>query len=241
MKRFAELTVVFALILAVSPAAWGQATGEKATGERGRGGRGGGFGPGLLALATQQSVKEELKLTDDQLKVITPLAEKQREGGRGMRDATAEQRQKVQEQIAANEKSLAEVLQPDQLKRLKQIALQQQGALAVARPAVAEDLQLTAEQKDKIKTMQQDVQDKMREAMQAGNREEARSKMTELRKSTNEKVLELFTDEQKTKWKELTGEPFTGEIRLGGDGPRRPVGDAPRRPSGSAPPSSPSP
>jgi hypothetical protein len=155
-----------------------------------------------------------------------------------MRDATAEERQKRQEQAAANEKALAEVLQPDQLKRLKQIALQQQGAIAVGRPEVAEDLKLSSEQKDKIKAMQQDLQGKMREIMQSGNRDEARGKMAELRKSTNEKVVELLSDEQKSKWKELTGEPFSGEIRLGGDGPRRPAADGARRPSGSPPPSS---
>jgi hypothetical protein len=62
--------------------------------------------------------------------------------------------------------------------------------------------------------------------------------MAELRKSTNEKVLAVLTDEQKTKWTELTGAPFTGEIRLGGEGQRRPGAEGARRPASGAPASS---
>jgi len=199
-------------------------------------------------LAAQKSVKEDLKLSDDQEKSIASLAEKLHEGFRGMRNASPEDRQKFQEQVAANEKSLADTLKPEQLKRLKQIALQQQGSFAIGRGEVAEELKLTADQKEKLKALQDDAQGKMRQAMSGGNREEARGKIADLRKATNEKMLELLTDEQKTKWKELTGEPFTGEIRFG-DGPRRPGGDAPKPPArnpapdkapgGNAPPAPP--
>jgi Spy/CpxP family protein refolding chaperone len=238
MKRFACWAVVFALIWTASPFAWGQTSVEKPSaekasdekpatdkpaGERPRGERGrGGFGQGLLALVSQKSVQEELKLTDDQVKSIAPLAEKQRESFRGMRDATAEERQKRQEQGTANEKALTELLQPEQLKRLKQISLQQQGVVAAARPEMAESLKLTSEQQEKIRAIQQGARDKMQEVMRDGNREEARGKLAALRESTNEKALAVLTEEQQTKWKELTGEKFTGEIRFGGNGPRRP-------------------
>lgn len=214
------VTLVAVTLAVAAPQAWAQARGER--------GRGGGFGPGLIAIANQKSVQEELKVTEEQAKTITALAEKQREAMRGFgRDASPEDRQKMREQATANEKALEEALQPEQFKRLKQITLQQQGLMAAERPDIAESLQLTSEQKTKIREIGKETADKMRELRDSGNREEAMSKMTELRKANQEKLMALLTDEQKSKWKELTGEPFAGEIQLFGGGRRRPEG-APR-------------
>ena len=213
-KIAVQCVLVVALVAAAAPVAWAQARGER--------GRGGGNWPGLVIIAGEKSVQEDLKVTDEQAKTIAGIAEKQREAMRGLgRDASQEDRQKVREQATANEKTLSETLQPEQLKRLKQIALQQQGLAAAERPEIAESLQLTSEQKDKIRDVLQESRGKMRELFQGGNREEAMAKVAEQRKANNEKLLALLTDEQKTKWKELTGEPFTGEIRFGGGGRRR--------------------
>jgi hypothetical protein len=46
---------------------------------------------------------------------------------------------------------------------------------------------------------------------------ETREKMQMLNKEATEKAAGILTDEQKSKWKELTGEPFN--VPLGG--PRR--------------------
>src|SRR5262249_14155829 len=72
-----------------------------------------------------------------------------RGGGRGAQNQSREERQQRQEERAkANEKALAEILKPDQLKRAKQISWQQQGAQAVSVAEVAAALKLTDEQKD---------------------------------------------------------------------------------------------
>jgi Spy/CpxP family protein refolding chaperone len=100
-----------------------------------------------------------------------------------------------------------------------QITLQRRGLGAAENPEVASALKLTDEQQDKIKTIQEDTRKEMQELFQGGNREEARKKMAEIRKSTEEKLQSILTAEQKGKWKELTGEPFKGEItppRFGG-------------------------
>lgn len=218
MRYSVHCVLVGALVASMAPAAFGQARGER--------GRGGGFGMSLVVLAAQKSVQEDLKVTDEQAKTIGQLADKQREAMRGAgRDASAEERQKVREQTTANERTLEETLQPEQVKRLKQISLQQQGLTAAERPDIAESLNLTSEQKEKIREISQETRGKMREVFGSGNREEAQGKATELRKANQEKLLALLTDEQKSKWKEMTGEPFTGEIRFGGGG-RRPAGAA---------------
>jgi len=50
--------------------------------------------------------------------------------------------------------------------------------------------------------------------------EESREKMTELRTSTEEKMLAVLTTKQQTKWKEIQGEPFKLEMSQGGRGRR---------------------
>jgi hypothetical protein len=52
--------------------------------------------------------------------------------------------------------------------------------------------------------------------------EEARKKREEeARNATDEKLMNVLTNEQKTQWKELTGEPFKGEIQRPPFGGRR--------------------
>jgi Spy/CpxP family protein refolding chaperone len=219
---------------------------EEGFGDRGgRGGRGagfqgprggggfGGFGGGLVFLADQKSVREELKMTEEQVKKVEEFREKARgEGFRGGRGGfnPEEFQKRMEERTKAETKALAEILKPEQLKRLKQISWQREGTRALGNEEVAEALKLSTEQKDKIKTIREDSMKEMRELFggggRGGNREEARKKFEDLRKATDEKIHAVLTAEQKTKLKELTGEPFKGEIqqpqfRPGGGG-RRP-------------------
>jgi hypothetical protein len=151
------------------------------------------------------------------------MAEKQRGALQGLQGLSQEERRaKMQEMAKENDKAVASILQPDQAKRLHQIYLQQLGARAVANPEVAKALNITDDQKKQIQTIEQDAAAKRRELFQGGAGADARAKMAELTKETNEKVMGLLTADQKTKWKEMTGEPFKGEIRFGAPGGRRP-------------------
>jgi hypothetical protein len=108
---------------------------------------------------------------------------------------------------------VAEILKPEQLKRVKQISLQQQGAQSLSNLEVASALKLTDEQSSKIKRIQEETRTARGQRGQRGQRdEEMLKKLAEARKATNEKLMNVLTDEQKAKWKELTGEPFKGEI-----------------------------
>jgi Spy/CpxP family protein refolding chaperone len=204
--------------LAVSPA----------LAQRPRPGAGSGAGISGLTLLGNKSVQEELKLTDDQVKKVTDLAKKQGTARQALRELEGEERaKKMQEMAKEGDKMVAEILKPEQAKRLKQIQLQQQGSQAFNNPEVAKELKFTDEQKSKLREIQQDAE-KQRAALRqpggGGDRTEAFKKMSEINKATTEKAMALLTPEQQATWKTLAGEPFKGEIRLFQGGGGRPGG-----------------
>ncbi|HTU19505.1 MAG TPA: hypothetical protein VMG10_15700 [Gemmataceae bacterium] len=207
MKRLAQITLAAAVVaMAVTPALAQQ--------RQRPGGRFGGFGGGTLGLLTQKSVQDELKLSDEQVTQVKELQEKQRGNRADFQGLSREEIQKkMAERRKAENEAVAKILKPEQLKRVKQIALQQPGA--IGNPEVAKALKITDEQKGQIREIQMKAFEEMRGL---GRDEEARTKRQELMKKTNEKVLGVLTDEQKTKLKEMQGPKFTGKIeaRQGG-------------------------
>jgi Spy/CpxP family protein refolding chaperone len=204
MRRLAQLVLALAALALLAGPALAQ---------RGRGMFGGGS-PAMLL--TQKSVQEELKLTPEQVKKVEAFAAKQRETFQGLRDLDQDARREKMQQLAKEgEQTVKDTLNADQQKRLRQISLQQQGAFALANPQIAKKLGLSDDQQAKIKDVMADAQEKMRDAFQGGFNDETRKKMQEIRKETNTKALAVLTDEQKAKWKAMTGKRFTGEIRFG--------------------------
>jgi hypothetical protein len=203
----------------------------------GRGGPGGMRGPGpggnLAELALQKSVTEELKLTSDQTDLLKKLAESDRDGEREGRGGSREERRKKRQEAAeAREKKVAEILEPGQLTRLKQISWQVQGARAFSNAQVTSALSVTSEQEEKIQAAQQEGFAELGKlfrsgAMKEGDSEEVkaanRAQLEKVRKATMDKIVALLTSEQQTKWKELIGQPFTGKIE------EPPRGDRERR------------
>src|SRR5438067_1072306 len=121
--------------------------------------RDGGFGgPGMLL--SNKGVQKELKVTDEQAQKLDSLAADLREKMQGQfqslqRLSKEDRREKMQE---LNRKTNAEVkttltgiLKPDQIKRFEQIQLQASGPDAFANPDIQSKLNLTADQKDKIR------------------------------------------------------------------------------------------
>jgi hypothetical protein len=209
MKRLNLLILVLVVAALTSPTAWAQ--------RPGRGGQG-GFGINTLGLLAQQSVQDELKLSDDQKKQVAEHVEKQLAAAGDLQGLDREERQKkMQERTKANDAAIGGILTGDQLARFKQISLQQRGPRAFSDPEVATALGLTSDQKDKIKGIEEVAQGETRGLVQGaaggGDRAEARKKMESLRQATNEKLQGLLTPEQQEKWKSLAGEPFKGEIR----------------------------
>jgi len=205
MKKLAQITLAAAIVaMAVSPA-----LAQQRQRQPGRG-FGGGFGGGTVYLLTQKSVQDELKLSEEQVKQVKELQEKQRADRPNFQGGDREEIQKkMAERRKAENEAVAKILKPEQLKRVKQIGLQQQGARALNNEEVAKALKITDEQKGKIREIQMKAFEEMRDV---GRGEEARTKIQELMKKTNEKVMGVLTAEQKTKLKEMQGKPFTGKI-----------------------------
>jgi Spy/CpxP family protein refolding chaperone len=211
---------------------------------QGRGGFGGGFGRGFGGpgfLLQNPSVQKELKLSDDQIKKITETTESIRDKHRDEFEALGklegdEQREKGQElrkkMTDETQKAMAEILKPEQNKRLKEITLQQEGARAFNDAEVQKALNLTDEQKEKIKTINEDAAKEMAELFPRGRRgggggppdagafKERMTKMATMRKETLDKVTSVLTDDQKKTWKEMTGAPFEVRFEFPPGGPR---------------------
>jgi len=186
---------------------------------QGRGGFGFGGRAGLSMLLGNPSVQEELKLDDSQKDKARDFAEKTREKMTAAREelqnlSQEERGKKFREMMAesntAARKAAAEILKPEQIKRLEGIELQVAGANAFEEEALQKKLNLTDEQKTAITSILQSSMEEQREIFQnAGDdRQAAMEKLREHRKETLAKVEGKLTDEQKTKYKELLGSPF---------------------------------
>lgn len=183
----------------------------------------GGSGGGAMLLMNPD-VQKELKLSEEQItkakEVTTTVRDKFKDDFAKLKDTPQEERrekfQKLSKSIAAEtEKGLKDVLNADQQKRFKQLELQARGGDAFNDEDVQKSLKLTDEQKEKIKTINEDTGKEMREVFKnaQGNVAEAMAKISTLRKDSLEKVTATLKDEQKKAWKELTGEPFEFKFR----------------------------
>jgi len=191
----------------------------------GRGGMMGGMGGNLVSLAKAKDVAADLKLSEDQVKKLEDLDKKLGEKRRSaMQDAQGDREamQEAMKEIAKDtEKGLGEVVNADQMKRLKQLSLQSSlktGGLmaALGNPDVAKALSLNEEQQEQLKGFREDMMNTMREMFQGGggggDRAEMQKKMQEYRASLDKKVTKLLTDDQSKKLKELQGDEFKGQF-----------------------------
>jgi hypothetical protein len=182
--------------------------------------RGNGPRIGLAELAIQKPVQEELKLSSDEVDRLKKLAEEGQAARRELRDLSEDDRRKKGRELSeAHEKKVAEMITPAQFARLKQISWQVQSPWVFGNPQVVSALNLTDEEKEKIETITRETGESMRGLFQGGaDFDKARKEAMKLREVAQEKILALLTSEQQGKWKELTGEPFKGELDFPGRG-----------------------
>ena len=179
------------------------------------GGRRGGRGPGgmmagaggLLTLAENAQVQKELEIVDDQKTKLTDLATAQRTAMRDLgpdlsQEERTSKRQKIQEDSL---KKLGEILLPKQLERLKQIQLQVQGADALSNEDVVKALNITDDQKAKMKTISDEAAAKLQDALANLNGPERFTKMQELNKGLLGKLLAVLTPDQVAKFDTMKG------------------------------------
>ncbi len=248
---FKLLSVTFVVALLVTSVVQAQQRDNRQgqPGQRGQHGFGGFGGPrvaggNLLFLLRVEEVRKEIRLDEIQVELVKAVEEEvhsnQPPQRFNFREATekerekyfAERRARVEKDAKATKKMLATVLSKDQMKRLTEISIQQQGTGILNDSDVAEQLNITAEQKERIAETQQasseELRSKMREFFQGGNRggnrrgfegenfEEIRKKLTELRAKAVKNVLAVLTPEQQKQFDAMKGKKF--------EMPRRPFG-----------------
>ena len=207
-------TLAAVLRIGASAPSFAQAQAQGQRGRGGFGGRGGGSG----ALLQMPEVQKELALDPGQIELLKGLnGGFDRNAFQGLSDE--ERRTKFRELNAKREKQVAEILNPKQVGRLKQLEIQQAGVRALDREEVATALKLTADQKTKIQAAQDAEREAMRpifEGFRGNNGQrpseeqiaESRKKMTELRSGTETKVLAVLTADQKKQFEGMKGAAF---------------------------------
>jgi hypothetical protein len=181
-----------------------------------KGGRG-GFG--VAGLMANESVQKELKLSDEQIekakKAAVDVAGKFRDDFAKFKDASPEEKSALRQKMTDEAfKVLGDILKPEQMKRLKQIELQQTGLVDAN---AQKELKLTDEQKEKIKKIAEETSQKRREIMkeaQGGDFKGVREKVESLTKESRAKESAVLSEEQKKQWKDMTGEPFEVKFEM---------------------------
>src|SRR5579871_315542 len=170
---------------------------------------------GPLLLLEQRSVQEELKFSPEQLRQVGRLAFRRRTAFWDNPNLSLERWRTKFEELAAQEEAVLKSLQPQQAKRLKQIAWQEGGASAFSDGELQEALQLNGEQLRRIEAIQAEARRSMLFIPgPRGPRSEDWRKAADSWRNARDKVLAVLTADQNEIWEELIGEPFRGQIRL---------------------------
>ena len=122
------------------------------------------------------------------------------------------------------------ILTAEQKERLRQIALQLRGPAAFRETEVVSALKLTADQRERIRAIEAELSVDRREGPPRGpefgsrlgpdsrrgpgprgfGSEEMRKAYEEKRRTANERIQAVLTEQQRKRWRSMTGEPFTG-------------------------------
>ena len=170
---------------------------------------------GQIKLLNQPPVAEELRLSEGQRAKAQELLNRVEELWHEMfRDIgqtpAAELHRRFVERSQLNEADLKAMLSPEQLRRLHQLDLQADVAAALREPEVLAKIKLTEEQRDRIKTIEQQEMAHWK----GGHQRDATPNSAEknpgrnLPSSKNDRILEVLTKEQAVVWRELTGTPL---------------------------------
>lgn len=232
----ASIAVLVLSVISIGSTAWAQPDG----GRRGGFVPFGGGGGGNLGMLMRDDVRKELEIVDDQVEKLQALSSSMRDQMRemfsGFRDLSDDERRakfqevrgKMEQQREKLQGQINEILLPHQRDRLKQVALQMQmryrGTSGVLSDRLAEELDITDEQKEQLRAKAEEV------------RKELDEKIQKARTEAREALFEVLTPDQRAKLKDLLGDEFQtdggGFQRGRGEGGRsRPGGGGDRQPS----------
>jgi len=188
MRILSVSLLAVALLAAVASPARAQ------TGLRGPGGAIGGF-----HLIAMPAVQQELQLNEGQVakakRAVTLAGPHYEEGMRELRSFLA----------------------PPQVDRFDQILFQQRGPIAMLEPKIAQTLQITNEQAQKVAELFAQARNEQRAAVQAAGKDQGAAvvKVESIAADANIKAAGLLSPEQRRTWTRLTGEPFRPDLAGG--------------------------
>lgn len=176
------------------------------------------LGPAFLVFRGR--VQEELRPSADQKqKLDQRLQELVREHGPFFQKLAAENPEQREKKLQARREQarkqlsafLEKTLNVEQLQRLRQVTLQQEGPFALGRPEVRKELKITDEQVKRfmvvVQEMQKEIEPLMKEAQSGGDPREIRPKVIKIRKAHEARMEAALSDAQRKQWKEMLGEP----------------------------------
>jgi hypothetical protein len=162
-------------------------------------------------LLCQPAVLDDLAVSPKQrggLKALTDRVGK--EWAESFRDIglvpPAQRSRRTVAQARANEAELNTILTADQQARLGQIGLQSEGPAAFRDPEVAAELALTADQRDRIRVIEDDAAFGW---MRGTSGPQVRDPGE---RSTEQRLLAVLTAEQAERWRALIGKPVRGPL-----------------------------
>ena len=168
-----------------------------------------------LSVAMVPAVAKKLNLTDEQTVLAKKLRDEvyqlRQELFQGFRDLSreerAQKRKEYNDQRQEKEQQLAESVGEKKIKRIRQLSLQAGGFLsAVFSREIREKLEISDEQRNQAFGELRE----MREEFTAA--EDDAEALSELYKKADEKITAVITDDQKSKWKKMLGEPAEEEL-----------------------------
>jgi Spy/CpxP family protein refolding chaperone len=222
---------------------------QDAGGKGRRGGpRVGSYGLEKLTLLKAKEVQKDLELTDDQKTKLEKFADDmktqvsaQLEGLKDLsqedrRAKMAEIRSKLDDRAKEVQAKLDEVLSTQQRDRLAQIGLQARGIRVFTQKEVEDALQLTDDQKEKLKDLRDKIGSEFRGGRGPGgpaaggpaaggpsaggpSSDEIREKIKKLAAESMDKAKEILTAEQREKLDNMLGKKLDIDMsQLGGNG-----------------------
>lgn len=210
----------------------------------GPGGPGGPGGPFRMMMAAESSplgiagipeVQAELKFEPEQIKRVEQLLGEQQETLRSLFDAAdlpgmmelepaerdarmAELRRKIDEAIEPVNHQFMESLNETQRTRLQELRIRREGPAALRRSAVADELQLTADQKSSVAEMLTRLEPRPPQGGPGFGPPDPNAAEAERRRTTDE-ILSVLSPEQREQWQRLQGRDFRfPEPRMFGGG-----------------------
>jgi hypothetical protein len=181
-----------------------------------------GAGENSLRLLENADVQKDLKVTKEEKANLALLKDEVREGDKKLNASLEdvpfpERMSKLRERAKEVDGQISEVL-GDKFKRFKEIRLQVTGLFmaVMTMPEVKEALKWTDEQGGKVREGMNQVMMEFRPTAAPGapgtaayTVKDPQEIMHKLEAAQTESMQKVMTDEQKAKWKELTGEPIT--------------------------------